>query len=237
MQANKFKIIERLRELQFAIPHLSDFRLEEDGTISADEILRNDNISLYSLEFDTKQAVFVETPAEVDLSQAPFMFTTQYDDAICVISMSFDDFLSLAKRITADEERLIFIHSTGRCGSTLASRIFAQVPGIVNLSEPFFLPQIVIQKVAKSYSTDNLKALLKASILILCKSDAERAWVIKEHSYAIELTQWVGELFPQAKRLFLYRNAETWMRSCLSAYVGGGDNDGRGTPCAGARLP
>lgn len=222
MQAYKLKIIERLREDPFAIPHLSDFRLEDDGNISADEILRNESISLYSLEFETRQAVFVEIPAEIDLSQAPFMYVTQYDAAISVITLSFDDLLLLAEKVSVDKERLIFIHSTGRCGSTLASRIFAQVPGVINLSEPFFLPQIVIQKVAKSFPEDHLKALFKASIVLLCKSDAARAWVIKEHSYVIELIKWVGELFQEAKQLFLYRDAETWMRSCLSAYVGGG---------------
>ncbi len=150
------------------------------------------------------------------------MFTTQYDEAVRVLTLSFQRLVQLAERVNVDDNRLVFIHSTGRCGSTLASRIFAQVPGIINLSEPFALPELVIAKNANPDQKEKLMALLKATILLLCKTEAKRAWVIKEHSYAIELTGWLHELFPQAKHLFLYRNAYTWMRSCLSAYFGGG---------------
>lgn len=222
MEAVEFNIVDKRRESAFAIPHLSDFGLERKGQVSVDEILRNACITLYSLDFDTKTAVFVETPADIDLSQAPFMFVPQYDEALRVLTLSFDEMLQLADGITIKEERLVFIHSTGRCGSTLASQVFAQVPGVVNLSEPFVLPQLVIEKVAHSGQKDELINLFKASVLLLCKTDANTAWVIKEHSYALELADWLYDLFPQAKHLFLYRNTETWMRSCLSAYFGGG---------------
>ena len=223
MSVTCYKIVEKLRESPFAIPHLSDFGLEEVGKGSYQEILTNEHLTLYSLDFDTQTAVFVETPADLDLSQAPFMFVPQYDDALRVLTVSFQTLIQMAETVSIDADRLVFIHSTGRCGSTLASQIFSQIPGVINLSEPFVLPQLVIEKNAYPAKEDELKALLKATILILCKTEAETAWVIKEHSYALALAGWLGELFPQAKHLFLYRNAETWMRSCLSAYFGGGE--------------
>lgn len=223
MEVTTFKIVDKHRESAFAIPHLSDFGLEKTGCMPFSAILNNDHVTLYSLDFDTQTAVFVEIPAEIDLSQVPFMFVTQYDEAVRVLTVSFNDFLQMADGVTLDESRLVFIHSTGRCGSTLASQVFAQVPGVVNLSEPFVLPQLVIDKNTHLAQKERQMALLKATVLLLCKTKADKAWVIKEHSYALGLSGWLHTLFPLAKHLFLYRNAETWMRSCLSAYFGGGD--------------
>ncbi len=223
MEVIIYKIVEKLRDSMFAIPHLSDFGLEETSRTGIDAILGNDSVTLYSLDFDTETAVFVETPAETDLSQVPFMFITQYDEALRVMTVSFNTLVQMAERVSIDQDRLVFIHSTGRCGSTLASQLFAQVPGVINLSEPFVLPQLVIEKNSHPAKKAEQMALLKATVLLLCKTAADRAWVIKEHSYALELTGWLHELFPEAKHLFLYRNAETWMQSCLTAYFGGGE--------------
>ena len=69
-----------------------------------------------------------------------------------------------------------------------------------------------------AYSEDDLVALLKATVSLLCKTAAETAWVIKGQSFVIELGDWLHEIYPQTKNLFLYRHAETWLRSGLRAY-------------------
>lgn len=45
--------------------------------------------------------------------------------------------------------------------------------------------------------------------------------MIKGRSFAIELGDWLHELYPQAKNIFLYRDAETWLESSLRAYSDG----------------
>jgi hypothetical protein len=126
--------------------------------------------------------------------------------------------LQLAQSVTVADDHLVFIYSVGRCGSTLASQIFAQIPGVINISEPNALTQLVIARNAKAHDEDDLLALLKATICLLCKSAAKTAWVIKGRSFDIELGDWLHMLYPQAKNLFLYRHAETWLRSGLRAY-------------------
>ncbi|KAA3665107.1 MAG: hypothetical protein DWQ04_02335 [Chloroflexi bacterium] len=69
---------------------------------------------------------------------------------------------------------------------------------------------------------DVLVALLEAAICLLCKTAAEIAWVIKGQSFVIELGDWLHTIYPQTKNLFLYRHAETWLRSGLRAYSRGG---------------
>jgi hypothetical protein len=173
---------------------------------------------LYSLDFENRQAVFVETPADVNLSHAPFYFITQYEKAKRLWIISFETMYQLAESVPVDDSRLVFIYSVGRCGSTLASQIFAQIPGVINISEPHALMQLVIARYTKAANDDDLVALLKATICLLCKTAAETAWVMKGQSFVIELGDWLHELYPQTKNLFLYRHAETWLRSGLRAY-------------------
>ena len=134
------------------------------------------------------------------------------------MTIPFETMLQLAQSVSIDDNRLIFIYSVGRCGSTLASQIFAQIPGVINISEPNALSQLVIARNSRAYSEDDLVALLKATVSLLCKTAAETAWVIKGQSFVIELGDWLHEIYPQTKNLFLYRHAETWLRSGLRAY-------------------
>ena len=111
------------------------------------------------------------------LSQAPFYYQAQYENAVHVITLPFEMLIQLAQSITIDDNRLVFIHSTGRSGSTLASRIFAQIPGVINMSEPDVLTQLVAARFAQPDKQAELKILLDASMRLLCKTPAQTAWV------------------------------------------------------------
>jgi hypothetical protein len=186
-----FEIVDRLRERSFRLADIRDFRLRQIGQQPAERILENPHITLYSLDFENRRAVFVETPADVNLSQAPFYFVTQYEKAKRVLTIPFETMLQLTQSVPVDENRLVFIHSVGRCGSTLASQIFAQIPGVINISEPYVLSQLVIARNTKAANEDDLVALLEAAICLLCKTAAETAWVVKGQSFVIELGDWL----------------------------------------------
>ena len=219
MIATTFGIVERLNERPFPLGDIrKNFHLRETGQLPAGKILDNTHISLYGLDFENRWAVFVETPAEVDLSQAPFYFRTQFEKAKRVLTIPFETMVQLAKSVEIDDNRLIFIYSVGRCGSTLASQIFAQMPGVINISEPYVLSQLVIARNTKKAKETELAALLEAAICLLCKTAARTAWVVKGQSFTIELGDWLHKLYPHTRNLFLYRHAETWLRSGLRAY-------------------
>jgi hypothetical protein len=78
--------------------------------------------------------------------------------------------------------------------------------------------QLVTARNTKAANEDDLVALLKATVSLLYKTAAETAWVIKGQSFVIELGDWLHEIYPQTRNLFLYRHAETWLRSGLRAY-------------------
>jgi hypothetical protein len=223
MGSTTFEIVGRNRERPFELADITDFRLREIGQFTVEKIVENPHITLYSLDFENNRAIFVETPPDVNLTQTPFYFMTQYEQAIRIFTVPFEIMIQLARSITVDDDRLIFIHSIGRTGSTLASLIFAQVQGVINISEPDALTVLVKARNSKLDNKDSLIALLKATICLLCKSSAETAWVIKGRSYVIELVDWLHEIYPHSKNLFLYRHAETWLQSCLRAYDDGAE--------------
>jgi hypothetical protein len=219
--ATTFEIVGRPHHPPFRGPDLRNFHLGETGQLPAEKILENPHITLYGLDFESRQAVFVETPADVNLSHAPFYFTTQYEEAKRLWTIPFETMVQLAQSVSVVDERLVLIFSVGRCGSTLASQIFAQIPGVINMSEPSALMQLVIARNTKAANDDDLVALLEATVCLLCKTPAETAWVMKGQSFVIELGDWLHEIYPQTKNLFLYRHAETWLRSGLRAYSRG----------------
>ena len=221
MIATCFEIIAKRRPNPVGPVDIKDFELRESGQIGANEILTNVHMSLYALDFENGRAVFVETSPETNLSQAPFYYQAQYENAVCVVTLPFESMIALAHSVTVDDSKLIFIHSMGRCGSTLASKIFAQVPGVINMSEPDALTQLVAARFMQPDKQGEVKMLLDASVRLLCKAPAQTAWVIKGRSWVIELGDWLHELYPQTKKLDLYREAESWIKSNMNALMDG----------------
>ncbi|MEO5887111.1 MAG: hypothetical protein ABIQ77_05550 [Anaerolineales bacterium] len=221
MIAKTFVITEKRRKAPIAPADIKDFGLGESRELEAETILDNPHITLYSLDLENGLAVFVETPPDVNLSLAPFYFLAQYENALSVLTIPFETMIQLAQSVSLDDERLILIHSVGRAGSTLASQIFAQVEGIINISEPDALTLLVGARYFQPDNKEGLSALLNAAVRMLCKTPAQTAWVIKGRSFVIELGEWLQQLYPRAKNIFLYRDAETWLQSSLRAY-----NDG-----------
>jgi hypothetical protein len=219
MKAANFEIVSKRRPDPVGLVDIKDFELRENGQIDATEILSKAHITLYAFDFEHGQAVFVETSPTADLSHAPFYYQAQYENAVRVITLSFETMIGLAQSVTVDDSKLIFIHSPGRSGSTLASQIFAQVPGVINMSEPDVLTQLVVARFMQADQKDMVKMLLDASIRLLCKTPAQTAWVIKGRSWVIELGDWLHELYPHAKNLYLYREAESWIKSNLGAFM------------------
>jgi hypothetical protein len=219
MIATTLEITGKVRKDSIGFTDIKDFELQQGRQINAEEILANENITLYCLDFERGQAVFVETASPAVLSQAPFYYQAQYEHAVRAITISFESMIQLAQSVTVDDTKLIFIHSMGRSGSTLASLIFAKIPGVINMSEPDALTQLVVARFIQPDKQAEIKMLLNASIRLLCKTPVQTAWVIKGRSFIIELGDWLHEFYPHTKNLYLYRDAESWIKSNLSAFV------------------
>lgn len=219
MIATEFEILSKRRPDPVGLVNINDFELREHGQIDVGEILTNDRISLYAFDFEGGRVVFVDGASSDELSQAPFYYQAQYESAVRVITLPIEIMIGLAQSVTLDDRKLIFIQSMGRCGSTLASKLLAQLPGVINMSEPDSLTQLIIARFTQPDKQVEMKMLLDATVRLLCKTPAQTAWVLKGRSWVIELGDWLHELYPQAKTLYLYREAESWIKSNLGAFV------------------
>jgi hypothetical protein len=200
---------------------LRDFVYTIGEPVEPRVVVENPNISLYCLDDRTRQAIFVETPGEVDLVREPFLFEAQYQQALRLIALPYEVLHTLARDLREVSENLIFIYSVGRCGSTLVSKAFNETGQVLSLSEPDVFTQIVELREPDGSRDEELSGILLSSTRVLCAWAAHRgrsACAIKFRSFCIETADLMCGLFPEAKRVFLYRNAESWVKSAVRAF-------------------
>ena len=213
MEATLLKIESRSDKHSSDISRLNDFIVAPGETVDAQPILENPNISLYCLDHDSRQAIFTELPPGIDLALAPFYYQAQFDHAQRLIAVSYEVLHQLAAQIPpSDPARLILIHNIGRCGSTLLSNAFNQVDGVMSLSEPDVFSSFVL---ARYHSRTELIRLLHSCLRIVFRPAVGNAstYSLKFRNQCVDIIDLYVEAFPQAKHLFLYRNALDWVAS------------------------
>jgi hypothetical protein len=222
MSVQVLQIQHKVRDNPIWPVSLADFETSPAGSVAPSILVDEPTITPYSLDHANRQAIFVETPPDLDLSQAPFYYQWQYEHALRLFVAPYDLLYELTDAIDNRGENLIFIHSTGRCGSTLFSRTLNQSPAVVSLSEPDVYTLLVgLRNLDGAYDPE-LGRLIRAFTLLLCKPAPTKSrplcWAIKFRSMAIEIGHLLYDQFPQAKTVFMYRNAESWARSSASAF-------------------
>ena len=222
MSVQALEITAKVRNDPIRFVSLADFETSLEATVAPSLLLDSPNITPYSLDHANRRVVFVETPADIDLSQAPFYYQAQYEQAVRLLVAPYDLLYALTDPIDTRGENLVLIHSTGRCGSTLFSRALNRPATVVSLSEPDVYTLLVGLRNPDGRDDREISRLLRTLTILLCKPTATKTspthWAIKFRSMVIELGHLLHEQFPQAKTVFLYRNAESWARSMTSAF-------------------
>ena len=85
MVLQTFDIEDREKRFEAQLPQRDDFTTRTSGTISHQEVLDNPHISLYCLDPNHQNAVFVETPPDLNLAHVPFSYMAQFAHATRVI--------------------------------------------------------------------------------------------------------------------------------------------------------
>lgn len=221
MEAHELTIRAKHKTHLFNIVTANDFQTETGRAVDPRIVLEQPNVSLYCLDHANRCALFVETPPEADLIRAPFYFIAQYEAAQRLIAVPYTTLHALAGEAQIDPQRIILFYSTGRCGSTLLSHVLNQTPGVLSFSEPDVFTQMVLLRSTGQSDDAELISLLGDS-LIMMATQAQRQgfghWVFKFRSYVLSLGDLLYRAVPEAKILFLYRNARTWARSFSRAF-------------------
>jgi hypothetical protein len=195
------------------------------------EVALMDDVSLYCL--DDKGVVFVRTPQGLDITRdMPFLYMAQFKHATHVIHMSWEAFHAVADEITLSEQeqaRIVLVHSTGRAGSTMVSKML-DIEGSTSFSEPDaftcmsgYLPDgkesdrvlsSCVKLMSKSIkfspsplsSSSSSSSESKQSQQQGAETDAPRVF-FKFRSLCFYQAEATARLFPGAKHVFVYRNA------------------------------
>jgi hypothetical protein len=201
---------------------------------AADTVLEEAGWSLYCLDQPTQSAVFVQVPPDCDLSATPFMRMAQYEQASRVILIPWTDLDDIAARV-ALPENLIFVFGIGRSGTTLVSHMLGLVEGVISLSEPN--AQFDATDFRHGNSPDVTRRLIAACTRLLCHQpdgSVPNTQAFKLYSQSLFSCLDYHASFPQAKFVFLYRDAVGWANSVYKMVRGYGaagtlDRAGRDT--------
>jgi hypothetical protein len=146
MNARIFKINRKTKIHPLGIADRTDFTCDEGEEIPIETLLKNPNMSLYCLDPEDRRVIFVETSDRSTLSDFPFYYIAQYEQAIRIATLEFETLHEISDRIPLNDQNLIFLYSVGRCGSTLISSAFNCVNHVTVLSEPDVYSQLVRQR-------------------------------------------------------------------------------------------
>jgi hypothetical protein len=216
MTAHYLNITARHRSTDTYVAGLSNFQLTEAESVNPETIITHPDISFYCFDDQKQQAIFVELPPGTDLSKVPFVYQAQYDLAQRLIAVPYPTFIRLADNLPAVNDQLIFIHTTGRSGSTLLSTAFNQIDTVLSLSELDTFTQLVYLRTLNNRRDPELRELLACTLRFVFKpTPAKNAntYVLKLQSEALEIMDLIHDTFPNAKNLFLYRDAIGWVAS------------------------
>lgn len=200
---------ERSRPLLAGLASPADFRVLQRSAVDAEIVSRQPNVSLYCLDDAAQEALFVELPADVDLSRAPFVYQAQYERVQGLLAVPYPTFQALARTLPP-VDHLVMIYMTGRSGSTLLSRVFTELDTVLSLSEPDVATQFVQLRAAGGRRDPDLGELLDCTLRFLFRPTPRRnraTCVLKPRSEGVQVMDLYQATFPHAKNLFLYRDA------------------------------
>jgi hypothetical protein len=157
--------------------------------------------------------ILVRASAEV-LSQGTFIYQQQRQNATQVYAVPYAMMAEAVEQLTDGSTEwsanLMFLHSTGRCGSTLLCRLLGKARDVVSISEPDIFSYITWVAATKKDGVDQVldPKFLNAISWMLYRfgsPSGDGVVCIKLRSQVVELADTLKKALPQSKTLFLYR--------------------------------
>lgn len=145
MTAQVFTITDRDRERWIVPASMDLFTLDDPQDVDPHVTFKAAPWHLYCIDPASDRAMFLDLPDGYDLSDATFAYDVQYQKATRALVVSLDTLHAMARTHPQPDKRLL-IFSTGRCGSTLFSRVLAALPGFWSLSEPDVFTNLALSR-------------------------------------------------------------------------------------------
>lgn len=206
------------RNLLDGFVDIGDFKTRSAGTIDFRQVWAraSSRLTPYCFDATKERVVFVETREPIDLTEDhPFFYEAQRRHAGMLYAVPYAGVVALAEETSAGwrDTPIVFLHSTGRCGSTLLCRLLGDAAATVSVSEPDFYSQLVLLRDGASPAAEaRLGAVTAACTRLLVAQlrethPAAQSVVIKLRGMAVFAADLIARDLPDARNLFLYRNA------------------------------
>jgi hypothetical protein len=212
----RFTIREVVRRGPVSTVGPGDFVTDAAENIASEEVLRDPRLTLYCFDREKDAAIFVEVDDPEAVERHPFYYQGQVEHAVGVVEMPLPEFHRRAADVPSPPKGYVFVHSTGRCGSTLLSKALDTAAGVRSLSEPDDLTQMIGLREDDGSTDEWLKGLLRSSVRWRsnpCRGNPPDVVALKMRAEVMALADLYADVFPSAKHVFLYRDGLTWMRS------------------------
>jgi hypothetical protein len=218
--AAAFPILRRFSRNERHTASWQDFQL---GRPEAEDFIRRwrddpHTLTPYCLDRRSRSLLFVETAPGVDLCTVhPFFYQAQRLCAIRLHSVPMPVVLAMARDLPATLDKLTLIHSTGRYGSTLLTRLLQAHGDLVTICEPDLYTQLVH---IPPQDAQDLMPVIRAATLFLGTSLArESHLVLKMRGVVTYRAAMLAEALPGSRSIFLYRHAVDVVNSFLTTMV------------------
>lgn len=207
-------ILSRSKEHEAAPTAFDDFSLSKGMPTDPGFIATDQRWSPYCIDAESQRALFVELPKDIDLGQSAFAYVTQFQSARRAVSVGFDDLAALAETAPRPNTT-VMVYSIGRCGSTLVSKIFSKLPKVWSVSEPDILTNLASQ--SDMLTPSEFRRLVQCALRLSYRPpdlhDAD-VFVVKPRSMQVFEYENMFSATPDAKNMFLIRDAASWTASC-----------------------
>ena len=165
-----------------------------------------------------------------DTVKNPFLFHALFQHAQYLLVMPVTSMIKLAGKVRRPDAKVIWVHGTGRCGSTAIAQMFNKLPESIAFSEPHCLFSIwqafkgryFGQGTTWKKSHSFVELYTSAVRMILKPARTPTNIILMKTPPMLSLTdaELLHEHFPEFIQVFLYRNGSDQIYSLYRCLVG-----------------
>jgi hypothetical protein len=193
---------------------LDDFTWAEGSAVDLREILRASPglVTPYCFDHLRRRVILTKVdPAE--MGTRTFLYKDQRQMATNVYAVPYSEFCDIVDEFDGDAAwmgKVTFLHSTGRCGSTLLCKLLGQANGMISLSEPDIYTYLGFLQVmhGDDFASGMLGRLARSVTWMhyaAAAGDTGADICIKTRSQVIAVADLIKRAIPDSKNIYLYR--------------------------------
>ena len=194
------------------------------------EYVLQENVILMTVTED--EAIFGVVPHDenvFDTVKTSFLYDAIFKHSQYLLVMPVTSMIKLAGKVGRPNAKVIWLHSTGRCGSTAMAQVFNNLPESMALSEPFGLLSIIHSFKGRHFGegtewkkSRSFVELYTSAVCMILKPIRTPAKVILVKSppmMSLVDAELLHEHFPEFIQAFLYRNGSDQIYSLYKSLV------------------